>query len=385
VKKHSLHPILNRRDFLKLVSVAGVTAAGAEVLYEYTPWLSYEQHVEHSWRPVGTNSNKPTDMRELIRNATFAANGHNSQPWNFAIKENSIEIHPDYTRRLPYVDPINRELWISLGCALENMLIAARAAGYIPEVTYPESRDFIKVQLTVDLPQPSPLFDAIRLRQTTRSEHDIGRHILRDELDQARALPLEPGVAMNFVLNPTDMEIVLEYVNQGNLNQFGDKDFINELIYWLRFTKKEAIASFDGLFSRCSGSPEVPRWLGQIFIAGANLKQQADADAKKLRSSSIAIVFVSETDDKTAWVRTGQVYERMALLMTSLGIKSAFLNQPIEVADLRSEFQSAMGLGSFMPQLLARFGYADPMLRSLRRPVEQVVVSSDMKPDFLYS
>ncbi|MEP7341758.1 MAG: Tat pathway signal protein, partial [Acidobacteriota bacterium] len=102
----------------------------------------------------------------------------------------------------------------------------------------------------------------------------------------------------------------------------------------------------------------------------------ADADARKLRSSPGAVVVASESDDKTAWVRTGQVYERLALKMTSLNIKSAFLNQPVEVVKLRSQFQSAIGLNASLPQLLVRFGYADVMPPSLRRPVEQVLVQS---------
>jgi hypothetical protein len=79
-------------------------------------------------------------------------------------------------------------------------------------------------------------------------------------------------------------------------------------------------------------------------------------------------------DDKVSWVRTGQVYERLALKMTSLNIKSAFLNQPIEISVLREQFKSAIGLGSSLPQLLLRFGYAESMPRSLRRPVEQVLI-----------
>jgi hypothetical protein len=63
----------------------------------------------------------------------------------------------------------------------------------------------------------------------------------------------------------------------------------------------------DGLYTRCSGIHEVPRWLGQIFVAGTKPEQQADADAKKLRSSPAAVVVASEVDGKTAWVRTGQV------------------------------------------------------------------------------
>jgi hypothetical protein len=111
-----------------------------------------------------------------------------------------------------------------------------------------------------------------------------------------------------------------------------------------------------------------------MVVAGMKPQQQADADAAKLRSSPGVVVVASESDDKAAWVRTGQVYERLALTMTSLNIRSAFLNQPIEVAAVRGQFQGAIGLGAALPQLLVRIGYADAMPRSLRRPVEQVLV-----------
>jgi hypothetical protein len=110
-----------------------------------------------------------------------------------------------------------------------------------------------------------------------------------------------------------------------------------------------------------------------MFVAGTKPRQQADADAKKLRSSPGAVVIASESDDKTAWVRTGQVYERLALQMTALDLKSAFLNQPIEVATIRGQFQNAIGLGDALPQLLIRFGYGKSMPQSLRRSVEQVL------------
>ena len=126
-------------------------------------------------------------MRELVRYASLAASGHNTQPWKFAIANNAIDIHPDFARRLPAVDPHDRELWISLGCALENLLVAARAAGYAPEVIYPDAADFIHVRLTADSAQESPLFDAIPLRQNTRSEYN-GQLIKTDALDQVQAV-----------------------------------------------------------------------------------------------------------------------------------------------------------------------------------------------------
>jgi hypothetical protein len=367
---------LSRRKFLKILaatSAVGIGVAGGYSLYEFAPWLDYDQQASDTRRPFEAQANmSAAPMRELIRYASLAANGHNTQPWKFAIKDMAIEIHPDYSRRLPIVDPHDRELWISLGCALENLLIAARTIGYAAEVVYPDGDDFIHVRLTADSQQESPLFHAIPLRQNTRSEYE-GQTVPTAELDQLESLAEESGVALHFVTQPSELETVLDYVNQGNLSQYADKAFVDELVSWLRFTKKDALAALDGLYTRCSGNPEVPRWLGQMFVSGTDPQQQADTDARKLRSSAGALVIASETDDRAAWIRTGQVYERLALTMTSLNIKSALLNQPLEVASLRSEFQSAVGLARSLPQLLLRFGYANAMPQSLRRPVEQIL------------
>ncbi len=364
---------ISRRDFLKLLAAGSAAAVGGVILSEYAPWLDYAGKVEDTWMKPEQNSSPSAEMQMLVHYATLAANGHNTQPWKFAVKDNAIEIHPDYSRRLPVVDPHDRELWISLGCALENLLVAARASGFIPEVTYPDRADFIHVQLAAGTPQGGPLFDAIPLRQNTRSAYD-GRLVKNEDLDQLQALQLEPGVALQFATNPAAMETFLEYVNLGNLAQYADAAFVDELIGWLRFNKKEALSSLDGLYSICSGNPQVPRLVGRMFVAGTKPQQQADADAAKLRTSPVAVVVASESDDRVSWVRTGQVYERLALKMTSLNIKSALLNQPIEVSTLRGQFQSAVGLGSSLPQLLVRFGYADAMPKSLRRPVDAVLI-----------
>ena len=127
--KRQSNQILSRRDFLKLLALMGVTTAGGYALFEYAPWLNYDQQAHYTHRLLEKDPSMSVQMRELVRYATLAANGHNTQPWRFAITENAIEIHPDYTHRLPVVDPNDRELWISLGCALENLIIAARALG----------------------------------------------------------------------------------------------------------------------------------------------------------------------------------------------------------------------------------------------------------------
>lgn len=65
------------------------------------------------------------DINNIIRYATMAPSGHNSQPWLVTVEDNRVVISPDYARSLPVVDRFNRELFISLGCAVENMCISA--------------------------------------------------------------------------------------------------------------------------------------------------------------------------------------------------------------------------------------------------------------------
>jgi len=160
---------LSRRNFLMLIAAAGVTAAGGYVLYEYTPWLNYDQQALQTRRPLERAFLFQRKCENLCVMLRLQRSGHNTQPWKFAIQENAIEIHPDltggcqpWTRRARVMD--------QPGCALENLLVAARAGGYAPVVTYPGQRISSRSGLTADSPQAGPLFDAIPLRQNTRSE-----------------------------------------------------------------------------------------------------------------------------------------------------------------------------------------------------------------------
>ena len=68
-------------------------------------------------------------LADLVRYATLAPNGHNTQPWRFLARVGGISVVPDFSRRTPIVDPDDHHLWVSLGCAVENLLIAAAARG----------------------------------------------------------------------------------------------------------------------------------------------------------------------------------------------------------------------------------------------------------------
>jgi hypothetical protein len=102
-------------------------------------------------------------------------------------------------------------------------------------------------------------------------------------------------------------------------------------------------------------------------------KSENDKYAAHIRSSAGIAIFISEANDKAHWVEVGRCYERFALQSAALGIRNAFLNQPVEVASVRPQFATALGLGNHRPDLVVRFGRGPEMPRSLRRPVQAVI------------
>jgi hypothetical protein len=306
-----------------------------------------------------------------VRQATLAASSHNTQPWRFTLAERSVAILPDFTRRTPVVDPDDHHLFVSLGCATENLIHAALASGLHADVRIRD--EAIEVAFDETTPVRSPLSEAIPVRQCSRSIYD-GHPLAVKELRALEDIAQGNGVRPIVLTAAPQIETVLDYVTRGNTAQIGDRAFVAELTAWIRFNEAEALRTGDGLFSRATGSPTVPRWLGSRLL-GALLTPASENDkcAKQLRSSAGVIVFVSDANDRRHWIEVGRCYERLALQATALGIRTAFLNQPVEVAPLRSQFATWLNLGERRPDLVVRFGRGPEMPRSLRRPIEQVL------------
>jgi hypothetical protein len=170
------------------------------------------------------------------------------------------------------------------------------------------------------------------------------------------------------------MERVLEYVIQANTAQMADPSFITELKRWIRFNGHDAMRTRDGLYSAASGSPNIPAWLGELAFGWFfTSKGENEKYARQLRSSAGLAIFIGAAADKAHWVEVGRSYERFALQATALGIRNAFLNQPIEVQAVRPQFAAALGLADQRPDLVVRFGRGPLLPSSLRRPIQAVL------------
>lgn len=312
-------------------------------------------------------------LNELIRFATLAPNGHNTQPWRFRASPGRIDILPDFSRRTPVVDSDDHHIFVSLGAAAENLVLAASARGHSSEIDFdPSEGGVVSAFLNKAVPVASPLFEAISHRQSTRADYD-GRPVGAFDLHQLAVAATVPGVDVVIITDHAQIAQITELIVVGNTAQMTDAAFLAELMHWLRFNPREALTKGDGLFSAASGSPIVPTWLGPfLFNRFASVARQNDKYVRQLRSSAGIAVFVGAQADREHWVKVGRSCQRFQLQATALGMKHAFVNQPVEVAKLRPELASSIGLSGRRPDIVMRFGWGRSLPFSARRPVSDV-------------
>jgi hypothetical protein len=337
---------------------------------------SYEVVADQTWQLGELNGFKGAALgRELVRYATLAPSSHNTQCWKFALDGTgqTITLLPDLTRLCPAVDPDMHHVFVSLGCALENLTQAALAHGLKADVLFDTATDAVRVILAPTAAQSSDLFKAIAQRQCTRGDFDA-KPLTNAELTALQRAGSSDTVRLLLLTEQAAMVQVLDYIVQANTAQIADPAFIKELKTWIRFNDRDAARTRDGLYSAASGNPTIPAWIGELAFGWFYTpKSENDKIARQVRSSAGIAVFVGKTASKAHWVEVGRCYERFALQATALGIRNAFLNQPVEVAPLRPQFAAALGLGEQRPDLVVRFGRGPALPRSLRRPVEAVL------------
>ena len=369
--------MMTRREFCAsmpslVAGSAALTGCSQEPLAD-----SYEAVAERTWQ-LGSMANLSGAAlgQELVRCATLAPSSHNTQCWKFVLDGTgrSITILPDLTRRCPAVDPDDHHVFVSLGCAAENLLQASLAHGLHGEALFDPTGDAVRVTLEATQARATPLFKAIPIRQCTRGDYD-SKPLSNEELALLQRAGSSNTVRLLLLTARPAMEQTLDYVMQGNAAQLADAAFVRELKHWIRFNGTDAVRMRDGLYSASSGNPNIPSWIGDVaFRWFLTAKGENDKYARQVRSSAGIAVFVGHSADKAHWVEVGRCYERFALQATALDIRNAFLNQPVEVASVRPQFAAAVGLAGQRPDLVVRFGRGPSLPRSLRRPVQAVLV-----------
>jgi nitroreductase len=311
----------------------------------------------------------------LLNYAVLAPSGHNTQPWLFKVSHGVVELHADRTRCLPVVDPEDRALVISCGAALFFLRVAIRHFGQADEVrTFPNPDDpDLLAEVRLGAPyeataEEHQLFEAIRERRTNRSPFQE-REIPQEVLDALEAAAREEGAWLRIVQDGATKNAVADLVAEGDRAQWSDRRFRRELAAWMHPNRTR---SRDGMPGYAFGFGEIMSLAGPLvmrtFDMGAG---RAAQDRQLAEGSPVLAVLGTETDTPIEWLSAGQALGRVLLRARAEGVYASYLNQPIEVPELRPRLRDVVG-ASGLPQLLLRMGYGPGVRLTPRRPVTEV-------------
>lgn len=280
------------------------------------------------------------DVRELIGCAMLAPSTRGARPWRFRDGHDWVDLLVD--RRAWEADPgrETRELQLSTGAALENVVLAAEHQGFRCDVQYfPDDRDpawIARVCLTPDPRPRSPsLFAAIPFLRTPR--------------DRPSGDPIDPGLLEDLVAVAWDSGIRA-----------------------VAITDADEIRRVGGLVVRSGGSrgagpvPETGLGiLGRLTIPARAAIRPLDPDGwtnrrdpALMERASALLVLLSAADDPLARVRTGRAMQRTLLLATQLGLTAQPVAAALEVETVSGRIADSVGMPDLHPQRLFRLGRA---------------------------
>lgn len=305
-------------------------------------------------------------LTALLQYAILAPSSHNTQPWMFAVSDDEIRVFVDRERWLRIADPDQRELYVSVGCALENLLVAAARYGYRTRVWYvSEDRAdglaaVVRFDTRGDRPdQRSALFEALPARQTNRRSYD-DRPLARDVVTRLYAAIDDDGVQLSLVTEPETARRLQDLLIFAERTQFADPAYRREL--------GESIGL--GAF----GDGWLKARMGGLIVRRLDVgRSAARRDAARLQSAPAMGLLTSLANDRGSQVRAGQAFERLALTATSMGVALQPMSAVLELPLTRAAVAELLPEEVF-PQHVFRLGYAQrERRRSPRRPLADVL------------
>lgn len=134
----------------------------------------------------------------------------------------------------------------------------------------------------------------------------------------------------------------------------------------------------DGMPGYAFGFGDIMSLVGPFAIRTFDLgKGQAAKDTELAIGSPVLLVIGTNSDNALSWLNAGLALSNMLLYLKSENLWCSYLNQPIEVPNLRKRLGSLIpGHSDTILQLLLRIGYSDrELLPTPRRSIEQVMIS----------
>jgi hypothetical protein len=373
---------MQRRSFLKHAAIVSIAVANGEV------WRAYGQDSSSygegpAFEPWKTwRKDASEGPLALVRAAILSSNAYNSQPWLFEVAKSKIKLFADTRRNLGAFDPYLRELHISLGCALENLQLAAGANGYRtslriqpgklePVAAKPEPRLIAEIDLSPGKHLTNELYEAIPDRHTNRQPFDAQRPLPSGFVDalERTSSDYKDVKVFAFTAEPDRRKLVDLVASSSKF--VADQEVQRGVRPWIRSNMEDLEKFRDGAY----------------VGPGGDFKPTTLEDYKALMMSGplFGVIGVKDRYDVQQAVRAGQTWQRAHLLATSRGLAARPANGAAEIIDherrLNQEphtlalLAEIIGDANCQPTFMFYMGYATASVKpSPRRDVRDVLM-----------
>lgn len=335
---------LSRRRVLRGAGTGVLTIAVAG-----TGAVSYRAYDNRLLGPTGGKAfdawrhwrNEP-GPRGMVAAAVLAASPHNTQPWIFRVGDTGIDLFADPTRRMPAPDSYGREMRVGLGCALENLVLAARARGHEPRVALlPDASDtrlVARVELTAGPVRTSALYDAIGERRTNRGPY--AKKPLPDGfLDELAALadasgPVRP-VWLTTAAARKEMGALLVGAAQAVT---ADEEQSRDGFRWFRGDADAIERHRDGLTLDGQGLSALTTAVAKLLPAesrasGDRFWVDQTRTVHTHTAAAYGVLLVPDPRDPAQQLAGGRLLQRIHLAVTARGLALQHMNQITERVD----------------------------------------------------
>jgi nitroreductase len=313
----------------------------------------------------------PAELRIAATAGIQAPSQHNSQPWQFRLRDGAVEVLATAHNHRPMADRIGWATRVACGAAAFNARLALLVHGTPADVEIrPDSADpMVMARLRPGPPRPATygereLFAAIGHRHSSRLPFrpDPVPADIRMRLSEAARTE---GAWLILLIGTTAFGAFAHIAESASRVLHRDPRYRIEPSRWdLTESANDAILVPAG--ARFGEPPDLlhPRAHGHRHPAGR------DFEAEPL------IGILGSTGDTAAdQINAGQALQRVLLSATDAGLATTMISQPIEAAGARQQLSRSLGRHSGAPQMALRIGYGHPGSPSPRRDPARAIVT----------